>query len=368
MNKRSSFCFFIISSFFVFAVFIPNLNSLSIEPQHLANSLKVDEPSSKLIEKEVTHGTKPSASNNNPKKFYRYSSRKRFNLRSETAMLNNSSKLIVTKENRIRSNKKRCRYSDSEIEYLNLLNKNKQSQLASPNSFNSLYHINTNKQHHIAVKQPRTRDQFNNRHNSNSNPDEYSIEIQPEFMYVNEGDMINLTCLVNTREIDWHFKDKNLTTTIISYGLELQVIQPIYIDGSFVNAFNGDSEIHYNKFNSMSRRSGTGQHRILKYKVTSDKQFSHMLTVFIQGEQDEGTYQCIDSKSETPLIKTIRVILSNLFFCFFTLMSNSNILNINLFLILENNSRALNVGLVKNKPTIIYTMIFLFLSKLFLKL
>lgn len=317
MFKRSSFFFFVISTFFIFAVFIPSLHSFSVESQRSADNFQVDEPKNKLNEKEITHDTKPAVSNYNPKKFYRYSSRKKFNLKSETAILNNSSKLIVPRENRIRSNKKRCGYSDSEIEYLNLLNKNKQSQLASSNGYNSHYYINANPQQHIAVKQPRTRDQFNNRHSSNSNPNEYSIETQPELMYVDVGDLINLTCHVNTREIDWHFKDKNLTTTVISYGLELQVIQPIYIDAGFFNAFNAESESHYEKFNKMSRRSGTGQHRILKYKVTSDKQFSHMLTVFIQGEQDEGTYQCIDSKSETPLVKTIRVILSKLHNCFF---------------------------------------------------
>jgi hypothetical protein len=310
MFKKSSFCFFIITACLLFVVFIPSLHSLSVESQQSANNIKVFEPN-KLNEKEVTHDSKPSVSNNNPKKFYRYSSRKKFNLRSEAAILNNSSKLIVPRENRIRSNKKRCRYSDSEIEYLNLLNKNKQSQLASSNGYNSHYYINANPQQHIAVKQPRTRDQFNNRHSSNPNPNEYSLEIQPELMYVDVGDLINLTCHVNTREIDWHFKDKNLTTTVFSYGLELQVIQPIYIDAGF---FNAESESHYEQLNKMSRRSGTGQHRILKYKVVSDKQFSHMLTVFIQGEQDEGTYQCIDSKSETPLIKTIRVILSKFFF------------------------------------------------------
>jgi hypothetical protein len=307
MFKRSPSFFFVILSCFIFAVFVPSLHSASVKSQDSLDNMRAAEANTKSEEKEVTHDIKPQVSNNNPKKFYRYSSRKKFNLRSETAMLNDSSKLLVPRQERIRSNKKRCRYSDNEIEYLNLLNKNKQSQLASANGYNSHYYMNANPQQHIAVKQPRTRDQFNNRPNSNSNANEYSIETQPELMYVDVGDLINLTCHVNTREIDWHFKDKNLTTTVISYGLELQVIQPIYIDTA-----NPDPISTYDKFNKMSRRSGAGQHRILKYKVTSDKQFTHMLSVFVQGEQDEGTYQCIDSKSETPLIKTIRIILSKL--------------------------------------------------------
>jgi hypothetical protein len=121
---------------------------------------------------------------------------------------------------------------------------------------------------------------------------------------VSVGDTVNLTCNINTREVDWHFKDKNLTTTILSYGLQLQVAQPnIYDFEDFSKSF---------RFNDYDMQSSNEQQQVVKYKVSSDRQFTHMLSLYVQGEQDEGSYQCVDSKSEQPIKKTIRVVLSKL--------------------------------------------------------
>ena len=42
-----------------------------------------------------------------------------------------------------------------------------------------------------------------------------------------------------------------------------------------------------------------------------------MLSIYIQDKQDEGMYQCVDSKSETPVKKTIKLILSKFFYKFY---------------------------------------------------
>jgi hypothetical protein len=125
--------------------------------------------------------------------------------------------------------------------------------------------------------------------------------LESEKIFASIGDTVNLTCNINTREVDWHFKDKNLTTTIISYGLQLQVAQPnIYDFEDFSNSF---------RLNDYDLRN---DQQILKYRVSSDRQFTHMLSLYVQGEQDEGSYQCVDSKSEQPIKKTIRIVLSKL--------------------------------------------------------
>ena len=121
-------------------------------------------------------------------------------------------------------------------------------------------------------------------------------------MYAETGEPINLTCLLNTKEVDWHFKDKNLTTTIISNGLQLQVYQPI------------QQLLLLPKREHEEEEQQQQQQPLLKYRVTSDLAFTHSLTVFVQGEQDEGSYQCVDSVSESPVKKTIIVILSRLIF------------------------------------------------------
>jgi VCBS repeat-containing protein len=104
-----------------------------------------------------------------------------------------------------------------------------------------------------------------------------------EIIYVTSGELTNLTCFIQTSEIDWHFKDSNSTTYIISNGLKLQLIKPTKNE----------------EFN-------------LKYHVTSDERSYHMLSIYIQGKQDEGIYQCVDSKSETPIKKNIKLLLSKL--------------------------------------------------------
>ena len=139
----------------------------------------------------------------------------------------------------------------------------------------------------------------------------YAIEplIETEKLYVDIGDTINLTCYLNTKEVDWHFKDKNLTTTIISNGLQLQVSQPVIFElGAQSEA--QESPVFRSQQQQLEQRE-TGSQK-LKYQVTSDLQFTHLLTVYVQGAQDEGSYQCIDSISESPVKKTIMVILSNI--------------------------------------------------------
>ena len=140
----------------------------------------------------------------------------------------------------------------------------------------------------------------------------YSIEphIDTEKLFVEIGETINLTCYLNTKEVDWHFKDKNLTTTIISNGLQLQVSQPIIFDFENFDETIDETEISDNPTSIFRMQRGNGGQK-LKYRVTSDLHFTHLLTVYVQGAQDEGSYQCIDSISESPVKKTIMVILSN---------------------------------------------------------
>jgi hypothetical protein len=160
------------------------------------------------------------------------------------------------------------------------------------------------------VKQPRVRDQ-----NFNYNELPYGVHpsslssmqssrVENEVILVDIGDQVNLTCYVNTNEIDWHFTDKNLTKTIISNGLQLQVPVLHYFEDNVYSSNN------INDLMMMRRRSPHMANLPTKYKVSSDKRSIHMLTLFMQSAQDEGAYQCIDPKSENPTRKNIRIILS----------------------------------------------------------
>jgi hypothetical protein len=109
---------------------------------------------------------------------------------------------------------------------------------------------------------------------------------------VSNGEHINLTCTINTDEIDWYFKDSNSTTNIISNGLRLQFVQHIH--------------------SALPHKLTKNNNRFLKYQVSSDHNFKHILTVYVEGKKDEGIYQCIDSKSEVPVKRTIQMFLSKL--------------------------------------------------------
>ncbi len=116
-----------------------------------------------------------------------------------------------------------------------------------------------------------------------------------DLIYVSIGELVNLTCFIHTKEIDWHFKDYNSTTTnIISNGLQLQILKQI-------------SSTH-SSFKEKNHKNN------LKYKVSSDHNSNHMLSIYIEDKSDEGSYQCVDSKSDTPIKKTIKLFLSKFFF------------------------------------------------------
>jgi hypothetical protein len=137
--------------------------------------------------------------------------------------------------------------------------------------------------------------------------------VDKEILLVNVGDTINLTCKINAREIDWHFKDRNHTTTILAYGRQLQVTQPVLFDVSRYEASDQELEDFDDTKRDRvraARSEATGRRLQPKYRVTSDRAQHHVLTVYVQGAQDEGSYQCIDSKSETPIKKNIYVYLS----------------------------------------------------------
>jgi hypothetical protein len=136
-------------------------------------------------------------------------------------------------------------------------------------------------------------------------------QLERETIFANIGEKINLTCHIRAREIDWHFKDKNHTTTILSFGLQLQVAsQPSGSSSGFdfadyLNGFGGvDNDLFI----------ASNQEKSVKYALSSDRHSTHVLTLHVQGPQDEGAYQCIDSKSEIPVKKTILVYLSKRLF------------------------------------------------------
>ena len=85
--------------------------------------------------------------------------------------------------------------------------------------------------------------------------------METERKYVNIGDQINLTCNINTHEIDWHFKDTNLTTTILSYGLQLQIRQPII----------------YQMNQPISKINRRKEHQIPVQRYTDTSTFEHLI-------------------------------------------------------------------------------------------
>lgn len=183
--------------------------------------------------------------------------------------------------------KKRCRYSENDPHEAS-------GPLASKPKGN-FKPYNFIKHHQIRDGQERSQYSSSNVKESNS-----ITTMETERKYVNIGDQINLTCNINTREIDWHFKDTNLTTTILSYGLQLQIRQPIIYQMN-----QPISNINRRKFESDSFE----HEPIIKYKLSSDMKFKHQLTLYVESRKDEGSYQCVDSTSDSPVKKTIHVIL-----------------------------------------------------------
>lgn len=246
------------------------------------------------------------------------------------------------KPHRIKINRKRCRYSEQEIEEMNSRNLKRLSSSAtsssSSNNGQGVGYYNTRDSGNDAASvgrinskhQPKVRDQFHMRYGDANHPG-YSIDYQPpsqqqqqqqphyhhqqqtsqlerETIFANIGDKINLTCHIRAREIDWHFRDKNHTTTILSFGLQLQVAsQPSGSSSGFdfADYLNGFGGVDNDLFMS------TNQEKSVKYALSSDRHSTHVLTLHVQGPQDEGAYQCIDSKSEIPVKKTILVYLKN---------------------------------------------------------
>ena len=137
---------------------------------------------------------------------------------------------------------------------------------------------------------------------SNVHENKHTEQPEVESIFVSIGDTVNLTCNIAIPEVDWHFKDTNLTTTILSYGVQLLVNQAIIYTAMDSNIINDENfqDIQYPSSND----------EILKYRLSSDMHFKHQLTLYIESSKDEGSYQCVDSKSETPVKKTIHVILS----------------------------------------------------------
>lgn len=252
---------------------------------------------------------------------------------------NNATTTNDNNNNSLRFKHKRCRYSDHEIEVLNnqnqlkKLSKNKEYQNTGNNYYDdetvaSLNSYNYRNSHH--VKQPKVRDQQfnNNRHNQHqqqthessggNNLENEEFQAEHEKIYADIGDLINMTCFFNTEEVDWHFKDKNLTTTILAYGLELQVSKQIFLsadDQITKNLMKYEADYDVSRSNNNNQAAyrfvRDSEPFVFKYKVGSDRQFTHMLTMYVQGNQDEGIYQCIDSKSENPIKKTISLVLKN---------------------------------------------------------
>ena len=241
----------------------------------------------------------------------------------------------------VKSHKKRCHYSDNEFEALNNANVDSNARSSNGRIVNNehadvggaslqSYYISKKMndfKHGQNAKQPKVREPHHGRHHQGSvNEDDgggaINVEsnVEKEMLLVNIGDTINLTCHINTREIDWHFKDKNLTTTVLSYGLQLQVAQPVLFDlveDLSTKTGAGGNYDQYDEFeapheNGRTQRNTAFAHtnHLFKYRVSSDRELTHVLSLYVQGAQDEGSYQCIDSKSETPIKKTIYVYLS----------------------------------------------------------
>ena len=222
----------------------------------------------------------------------------------------NSTPLHTWHRKPFRANKKRCRYSDTELNDFSASdNQNKPRQTDNDN-YNPFSY----------VKSQRVRDQYQNRFHHHMGSEETTAsadsgngadQIETEDLLVNVGDTINLTCLINIKEVDWQFKDKNLTTTFLSFGPQLQVRQSIMYEADERAPTDYLDDQHYHEHNSMFNNNKRNRMPIVKYRVSSSLvDQTHMLTLYIQGSQDEGSYQCVDPKSDAPIKKTIRVFLS----------------------------------------------------------
>lgn len=186
----------------------------------------------------------------------------------------------------VRRVKKRCRYSEPDIE--------------QDRSYASKIDDTYNRQYK-QIKHHQIRDQGQGKPFYHHGP---KIIDQPEIesIFVSVGDTVNLTCNIAIPEVDWHFKDTNLTTTILSYGTQLLVNQAIIYNSDHLKGMLGSEHFHDMQYPSL-------EEEILKYRLSSDMQAKHQLTLYIEGNKDEGSYQCVDSKSEQPVKKTIHVIL-----------------------------------------------------------
>jgi hypothetical protein len=104
-----------------------------------------------------------------------------------------------------------------------------------------------------------------------------------------------------------------MSTQIISYGLQLQVTQPNFagpfnLNTKFINSTENyeimskrgknslASDSNKSTLNKRSQRNTLfllADNTDSKYKVSSDKIQKHILTLNVQGRNDEGTYQVI---------------------------------------------------------------------------
>ena len=196
-----------------------------------------------------------------------------------------------------------------------------------------------------------------------------SAMMPTERVFARVGQLVNLTCHFAGVEVDWHFKDTNLTTTVLAYAHELQVTKkvrvtstsstsssreafvptdnevddleadydeghrpsdeeeeagggdPGHINRSFEHDEHNDyddstwSETRATRTREPASRLNAYQLKA-KYAVNSDKAMQrHVLSVLIEGSEDEGSYQCIDSNSDSPIKKNIYLFLSKTLLC-----------------------------------------------------
>lgn len=191
---------------------------------------------------------------------------------------------------------KRCHYSERDIELMNQMNLEHQKY----KNLNRYYSDSNSKS--ISIKQPKIRDYIKHHEYRNTVEPSYETEI----LNVNIGDLVNLTCNVNTKEIDWYFMDTNKTTTELSKGLQL------YVSDRMRKNFENQI-LDVEEFTLENNQIEIQRTPLVKYKVTSDGLSTHTLTVYIESKRDEGSYQCIDSFSDSPLKKKISVHLSKHF-------------------------------------------------------
>lgn len=292
--------------------------------------------------------------------------------------------LVVDKNNN--NNIKPCKYSSDEQKELDkFVNKFKQQQQQldkdDDEKENLIFYLNSNNNNSSQqvynskqIKQPKTRQQsysrYYNDHYLSSQNDDNDIDNGEPFqvdIYAEIGETVNFTCNINAREIDWHFTDRNGSTTILSNGLMLIVQQPLIYDFSNIGSIYSKSSSssasssasariakhhgrpkhhnnnYYNDNNDIDVESeyqlnddeitNANQKKILKYRLNSDFKSKHMLSLYVQGVQDVGAYQCVDSRSESPIKKKISLILSKkklllLFLKFYKKKSFSFYLNV----------------------------------------